>query len=114
MVFGLFNGGYEVLVFVMAGTVHEEVILPVASLRGPGCDTREVYPVAGKYVQYFDQCASLVRGGEHYTRLVVSGTLGGCFGDHEESRHVIGVVLDILEDDFQIVMFGSHGRTDSS
>ena len=103
MLLRLFDGRLHVV--DVTDRVDEKVILPVDLLAGALLEIGQVDPVLLEDVENLRQRAGLVRGGEHDRRLVVSALACPLAADDEETRDVIGIVLDVLEEDVQVVDF---------
>ena len=71
-------------------------------------------PASRKTSSTSARAPGLVGGGEEDGGLVVAGLLGGLAGNDPESRHVVGVVLDVVEQRMQAVklagQLASYGR----
>ncbi len=69
-------------------------------------------PFSLKTSEHFGQGARLVGGGEHDGGLVVAAAAGGLAANHEKTRLVVRVVLDVLEQHVQTVQLAGQRRSD--
>src|SRR3972149_4579087 len=113
MLAGVFQCSLHTLLSAMTKEIHKEIILPLPPPAGPGFYIRQVNAVLLEDIQHVRQGPCFMRRAEQYRCLVVAGGLGILSPDYEETRHVVGHVLDILADNVQAVQFRRTLRSDS-
>lgn len=108
----MLDGFGDFAVFLVAVAIDEEEIFPRAAFAGARLDLGEVDAIAAERGQRVMQRADFVRDAHHEAGAVVAGGRTALAAEHEETRGVGGVVLDVLFEHGQAVFFGGQDAGD--
>ena len=92
----------------VAVAINEEEILPGLALAGAGLDFGHVDAEAAKGGEGTMQGAHLVHQADHQTGPVAAGGRSALAAQHEETRGVRGVVLNVVFQHAHVVFFGGQ------
>src|SRR6478609_10694954 len=92
--------------------VRQEYVLPAPPRCGARLDSAQVDPGAVEDFERLAQRTAAVCGRKDQTRLVVPGSRDVGFGDHDEARRVLGVVLNASDEHAQPIELGRQRTGD--
>ena len=106
------KGAFDFFIVTVSVKVDEKDIFPVAALGGTAFDHGKSDAFMFERQEAVVEGADAVAGGETDGGLVVAGLGGTLFAKDEEAGGVVGIVLDVLVDDVELIDFGGEAAGD--